>query len=583
MKRWAALALVLLLPAVHIVPVPAAPLPPLRRVNAPYFPGGVEYEQTAVFWLGRVTPNENYADVRAGYDNIMLYLNLAAFDRRLWYDADPSPASLTAWDAASLYLKLDGNAGTVLTPNTFRFDGQLTWWESPRMQWQAAYRGNGSGWAAVSVPFTTTAGWRGDAPNNDVDDRGWGISFEIPFASLGLSGPPSQGTVWGLGVVLHDRDDAAGTPIPDKTWPQAMDPNHPATWEQMSFGLPRYTPPSSVPGGTITIRHKLNGITVEDGAVGGGTTCGSGLDFWTRWGDKNYAGIGYVNVQNQGDVSDWPCFSKYYVTFPLDQLSSGKVIISATLTLHQFGNAGQGWTPGPQPSFIQVLTVGDGWNESTLTWNNAPLARENLGGIWVDPLDTYPGYPGVPRLWDIGRAAAEAYAAGTPLRLVLYSADWAYHSGRYFYSSDTEDLNAVGRPTLAVTWGEPLATIRKVAWPLNPSTDQQVTYTLHLVGNGLPLTLTDYLPSLVSSPERLELRGSGIITYDADAHRIDWSGTATVGQAITITFPVTVLSPSPAVVLNTAVLTDALGRVSSNSAMLIANGFQTWLPLVIVR
>jgi len=26
----------------------------------------------------------------------------------------------------------------------------------------------------------------------------------------------------------------------------------------------------------------------------------------------------HVNVQNQSDISDWPCFSKYYVTFPLD-------------------------------------------------------------------------------------------------------------------------------------------------------------------------------------------------------------------------------------------------------------------------
>ncbi len=56
--------------------------------------------------------------------------------------------------------------------------------------------------------------------------------------------------------------------------------------------------------------------------------------------------------------------------------------------------------------------------------------------------------------WDVTRAAAEALAAGQPLRLALYSADGAYHSGRHFVPSDTEDWNATNRPTLTVVWGE---------------------------------------------------------------------------------------------------------------------------------
>ena len=43
---------------------------------------------------------------------------------------------------------------------------------------------------------------------------------------------------------------------------------------------------------------------------------------------------------------------------------------------------------------------------------------------------------------------------GAPVRLALYEADWAYHSGKYFYASDTGDWNAEGRPTLTVTWGQ---------------------------------------------------------------------------------------------------------------------------------
>jgi hypothetical protein len=53
----------------------------------------------------------------------------------------------------------------------------------------------------------------------------------------------------------------------------------------------------------------------------------------------------------------------------------------------------------------------------------------------------------------VSGAVAQAYSAGQPLRLVLYSADDNYHSGKYFVSSDTDDWNAVGRPTLVVQWG----------------------------------------------------------------------------------------------------------------------------------
>jgi hypothetical protein len=435
-----------------------APASTTRRVNAPYFDGAANYSELAVFWFGRVTPTENYADVRMGYNRDKLIVNVAAFDRRLWYDTSPSTADLTAWDAVTIYLSLDSGQGSPLSANAYRFIGQLNWWED-RTQWQAAYRYNGTAWAATNTPFTTSSGWRGDVPNTDVDDRGWNVSFGIPFTSLGLAGPPPQGTIWRLAIVLHDRDDAAGTPIPDKTWPETMAVDQPATWGVLNFGVLGYTPPAATPGGTVTIRHGLNGAAVSDAAVGGYVVCGAGTDYWTQWGDtkESFYSVDHdrFNVQNQSDISDWPCFSKYYVTFPLSSLPASKVVLSAILTLHQIGNAGEGWTPGPQPSFIQVLTVDRAWDEAGLTWNNAPLASENITGTWVDPLPSFPGWPGVPRQWNVSRAVAQAYTTGQPLRLALYSADELYHSGRYFSSSDVGDWDEVGRPTLTVTWGEP--------------------------------------------------------------------------------------------------------------------------------
>jgi hypothetical protein len=197
----------------------------------------------------------------------------------------------------------------------------------------------------------------------------------------------------------------------------------------------------------------LNGAYVPDAHVGGHTNCGDpfGPLYFPNWGNANYAGYEQVNVQNQWDVADWPCFSRYYVTFPLSAIPAGKVVLSATLTLHQFGNS----SPiDAEPSRIQVLTVAEDWDEGTITWNNAPLAVENIGSQVVDPIVGQANWPGVPRTWNVSRAVAQALAASQPLRLVLYSADGAYHSGKYFSSSDVPDWNAAARPTLRVWWGD---------------------------------------------------------------------------------------------------------------------------------
>jgi hypothetical protein len=283
------------------------------------------------------------------------------------------------------------------------------------------------------------------------------MTFRIPFASLGLSGPPPQGSGWGLAVALHDRDDSGGTPIADQLWPATMNADSPVTWGQLGFGLPVYTPPPSSPAGAVTIRHHLNGATVQDAGAGGYTLCGGSTNYWTQWGDTTESFYTPehtdFNVQNQADISDYPCFSKYYVTFPLNAIPAGKRILSATLSLHQFGNSG---APGEaQRSLVQVFSIHQDWSDGSLTWNNAPLAWENVSQAWVDPLPGFPGWPGVPWTWDVSYAVAQAYGSGQPLSLALYSADGTQHSGKYFVSSDAGDWNAVGRPTLVVTWGNP--------------------------------------------------------------------------------------------------------------------------------
>ena len=391
--------------------------------------------------------------MRVGYNNTELYFRIAVVDRRLWYNAtNPAPNNLTAWDAVSLFVSTDGNVSATPSTNAYRFDVQPDWWEV-RTKYAASYRGSGSGWIAATVPFTTISSWRGNALNDNIDDNGWVMEFHIPFASLGLSAPPSQASSpWGLAVTVYNRNDAAGTPISPQIWPESMNANLPASWGQLHFGLPIYTPPPATPGQVATIRNGL-GMTVTDSAVGGHFTCGEGLELWSQWGVANYAGKDAFNIQNEADISDWHCFSKYYVTFPLSSLPVGKTVISATLTLHQYGQAG---APGAAHySIIQVFTVAEDWNPATLTWNNAPLAVENVGWATVGSVTWPCAWPCVPRTWDVSYAAAQAYASGNPLRLALYSGDGFYDSGKYFVSSAAGDWNAAARPTLQILWGEP--------------------------------------------------------------------------------------------------------------------------------
>ncbi len=422
----------------------------LPRINAPRFFGDIPFEQTAIAWFGQVSPTQNYADIRVGYNENQLYVYLAVFDRHLWYDENPTPQTLTQWDAVTLLL--DTSGGSTLSAASWRFVAQL--YGEPSAERRAVYQGSASGWQATSIPFGAVPGWRGNALNDDSDsDRGWAMGFTIPFSSLGLASTPAEGTTWRMAVLLHDRDSQAGPPVGDQSWPPAAGPDNPACWGFLAFGIPAYRAIGPATDYTLIRRPTQNSPLVPDADVGGtiANQCPGDEDhIWNVWGNRNDGHAPDFNIQNQSDVADWPCFARYYVTFPLDSIPPGSVIISATLTLYQFGNAGGAGEA--QPSWIQVLIASADWREETITWNNAPLAYENIGGRWVNPVTNWPGWPGVPYMWDVSYGVARAYARGEPLRLVLYSADSAYHSGKYFVSSDTGDWNEEGRPRLEVWW-----------------------------------------------------------------------------------------------------------------------------------
>ena len=564
-----------------VPPANAQSCDPPQRVNAPYFDGDVRYSEMAIFWFGQVNSVDNYADVRVGYNDEHVRIDIAAFDRYLWYDTTPT-GDLDEWDAATLYLDLDSDGGNAPADDDYRFVAQINWWEA-RANYQMAFQGDGDDWVVASMPFTTISGWRGENFNrngSENDDRGWALSFYVPFTSLGLAGPPADGTRWGMAIRMHDRDNATGSPpITDKLWPEASQDTQPHTWGQLVFSPPPYQPASALAEGTTVVSHKLDGAVVADAAVGGHTLCGSGLDYWNDWGDSNYAGGNPANIQNQSDISDWPCFSKYYITFPLDALPSGKVILSAKLTLHQIGSAGQ--PEQREPSLIQVFTVSEDWSETSITWNNAPLAQENVSSAWVDPT-SFPGWPGLPREWDVSSAAAQAQSAGTPLRLALYEADSAYHSGKYFVSSDTGDWNAEGRPKLTIVWGQAQPEIDNQVWPATANKGDLITHTLTWLGTGQPLIVTDTLPAGLSAPKLISA-SEGDASYNPAARQVTWTGTPAPGRAVSIAFPATVEVDGPLALHSHAVLSDGNGYESSDTAMVIVDGHSICLPQIVKR
>ena len=96
----------------------------------------------AIFWFGKVTINENYTDVRIGYNQTKLYVYLATFDRLLWYDPSPSPDTISDWDSISLYIQpAEGNQLAV--NGAYKFDAALAPNEVSRSSYQTLICGTG--------------------------------------------------------------------------------------------------------------------------------------------------------------------------------------------------------------------------------------------------------------------------------------------------------------------------------------------------------------------------------------------------------------------------------------------------------
>lgn len=469
-----------------------AAVPP--TIHLPHLSNDLTVKEHAVFWFGDITPTNNFADVRAAFSDEQLSVFVHVYDRLVYLNDVPTVADIEQWDAVTLNLQLDGNSGSGIDAQSFRFTGHPAIHGNPTGN-RAVYQGSGGSWSEVTLDFSFNGGRQTDGVSDQKADKGFWVAFKIPFESLGFSGPPAEGTVWGVGVTVHDRDDGANTAIADRVWPDGMNASVPGSYGRFSFGIPSYTPEPAANVQTTTIRHGENGNVVEDAHVGGDSICGSPYwpdKFYTHWPNANYAGDEQINIQNQFNLGDWPCFSKYLVNFPLDDIPEGKVIVTAELRMYQFGNAGQGWTPGPEDSIIQVLRTRDGFEEATVTWNSAPQVQENVSSALATTIPS--GGAGYFVSWDVSRAVAEAHAANDPLNFALYSADNKLHSGKYFVSSDGANSHAERRPTLFVEWGDPPLNVTPELVQIESSGSAAYTISADGLGNSVSLSVTNPAP-----------------------------------------------------------------------------------------
>jgi len=564
-----------------------------RRVNIPYSSGEVDWAQTAIFWFGenkQGVPSKNYIDVRMAYTAEALRVRTTVVDYYLWYKENPiATDDLTQYDAVEIYLDTSfDRAATPQTDDYIFLVGARHWPTENAPQYHRQARGTGAGWnTAWTGDWTDSEAmqwWCNPGPNSNTCgiDYGWTAFFTIPWETLGLSGPPAEGTVWGLGAQLYDRDDLppAGYVAPEH-WPETLLTGNPATWGELHFGYADYEPPDVVPEGTTMIRAASpEDNTVEDAWMGGGGTCSGGHEGGS---EDNHGDSTNLFVGTETAPTHFPCFNKSYLRFSLDAIPAGKEIVSATLTLHHWGNAGN---PGQaQLSWVHLFSISDVlWDEMAIHWNNAPLAQENIDVTLIDPDLPIADWPGNPYYWDATQAVAEAYATGQPVNLAIYSSDTAQHSSRYLVSSETGDWNVEGRPALTVVWGQeaPLKKSAQTA-PAPPDTllslGGAITYTLRVLGSDQALTMTDVLPARISHP--LTYTASyGSIAYDTGARELTWTGAPSAGQVVTITYPVTVTQGGTYTIVNTAHLAMADGGTSTASSTVIVEPWQAFLPSV---
>ena len=336
--------------------------------------------------------------------------------------------------------------------------------------------------SATFYPFGTP-GWTIESRCTGTECRGWTATRTIPWAELG--GRPQVGDTWTLAAEIDGNE----------RWESAL-----------HWGLPNYA-------GVLNDKMVVQEIALSaDGTLGGSTDCGKYdyPDYFTGWGDRNYAGTPedvFTNVQNQWDMADWPCYSQYIARWGISGIPADAEIINATLAMYKFGHSGYiGESTGI--NVIQAFEVSPDWAADTVTWNNAPPPLESISRTPVGECSAALCEPGDWHGFDVTEIIKRARAAqATDAAVLLYTAAGQYHSGRYFYTRNGPEIL---RPVVRVAYLLPTTPTPPPTATLVPPTQTPVPTA---TPTAPPPTNTPVPPTSTPLPTATPLPGAGKVYY----------------------------------------------------------------------
>jgi uncharacterized repeat protein (TIGR01451 family) len=177
--------------------------------------------------------------------------------------------------------------------------------------------------------------------------------------------------------------------------------------------------------------------------------------------------------------------------------------------------------------------------------------------------------------------------ADDDLEVVLNTA----HSGLVAYdlpnTADARVLWGTGRGSYQRAGSLPYGSLQNPqvkVYPLLPGPGDTLTYTIRLENPGPPLESVRVTDTLAAEVSYLGNAWASSGSYGEAGGVITWTGTVDTAVPVTITFGATV-SPqitTPHVIPNTVLIDDGLGNVWQRQPLAIANGYATYLPLVVV-
>jgi uncharacterized repeat protein (TIGR01451 family) len=116
----------------------------------------------------------------------------------------------------------------------------------------------------------------------------------------------------------------------------------------------------------------------------------------------------------------------------------------------------------------------------------------------------------------------------------------------------------------------------KTASASAPQTGDVFTYTITLIGSGVPITITDVIPA--GTEYYLGSVSGG--RFNADLNQVEFTGTLDVGQVHSVLFGVTLVETRTMIITNAATVIIGSNEPLYLSRIIIANGLRTFLPIM---